>query len=267
MLRGWAAFAVLVEPLAEWTEPDDVVVLVPHGSLHDLPLHTLPVAGVPLLLRNPVVQLPSSSVLVDLLRREVRGPASRSAGRAVLADPQRNLPHAAAEGAAVAGLLGVRAAIGGEATRAALFAALESSGLVHLAGHGVVTTGSGFERGVHLSDGPVTAGDLVGRRIRAGAVVLSGCETGVNEQRPGDEPVGLPRALLLGGARSVLVSQWRVADESSRELLTSFHQRLAAGDPPARALHHAAVEVSRIAEGPPRHLYHWGAFVLVGDWS
>ncbi|MDQ0311000.1 hypothetical protein J2S46_005556 [Kitasatospora herbaricolor] len=267
MLRGWAGFAGLVGPLASWTLPGDVVVLVPHGPLHDLPLHTLPVAGVPLLLRNPVVQVPSSSVLADLLRRDARGPASRAGRASVLADPQRNLPHSVSEGAAVAGLLGVPAVTGEPATRAVLLEALETAGLVHLAGHGLITTGSGFERGVHLSDGPVRAADLVGRRIRAGTVVLSGCETGVNEQRAGDEPVGLPRALLLGGARSVLVSQWRVADSSSRELLTAFHRKLAAGDAPALALHHAAVETFRTPGGKLEHLYHWGAFVLVGDWA
>ncbi|MFE3107494.1 CHAT domain-containing protein [Kitasatospora indigofera] len=266
-LRTWVRFAGLVGPLASWAQPGDVVVLVPHGPLHDLPLHTLPVDGVPLLLRNPVVQVPSSSVLADLLRRDARGPASRAGGASVLADPQRNLPHAVAEGAAVSGLLGVPAVTGEPATRAALLEALETAGLVHLAGHGLITTGSGFERGVHLSDGPVRAADLVGRRIRAGTVVLSGCETGVNEQRAGDEPVGLPRALLLGGARSVLVSQWRVADSSSRDLLTAFHRKLATGDAPALALHHAAAETFRTPGGRLEHLYHWGAFVLVGDWA
>ncbi|OKI12159.1 hypothetical protein A6A07_19915 [Streptomyces sp. CB03911] len=266
-LREWGKFAGLVGPLASWAQPGDVVVLVPHGPLHDLPLHTLPVEGVPLLLRNPVVQVPSSSVLADLLRRDARGPASRAGGASVLADPQRNLPHAVAEGAAVSGLLGVPAVTGEPATRAALLEALETAGLVHLAGHGLITTGSGFERGVHLSDGPVRAADLVGRRIRAGTVVLSGCETGVNEQRAGDEPVGLPRALLLGGARSVLVSQWRVADSSSRDLLTAFHRKLAAGDAPALALHHAAAETFRTPGRKLEHLYHWGAFVLVGDWA
>ncbi|MET9613888.1 CHAT domain-containing protein [Kitasatospora indigofera] len=266
-LRDWGKFAGLVGPLASWARPGDVVVLVPHGPLHDLPLHTLPVAGLPLLLRNPVVQVPSSSVLAGLLRRDARGPASRAGRASVLADPQRNLPHSVAEGAAVAGLLGVPAVTGEPATRAALLGALETAGLVHLAGHGLITTGSGFERGVHLSDGPVRAADLVGRRIRAGTVVLSGCETGVNEQRAGDEPVGLPRALLLGGARSVLVSQWRVADSSSRDLLTAFHRKLATGDAPALALHHAAAETFRTPGGKLEHLYHWGAFVLVGDWA
>jgi CHAT domain-containing protein len=95
--------------------------------------------------------------------------------------------------------------------------------------------------------------------------VLSGCETGVSEQRPGDEVVGFIRALLLSGARSILASQWRVADASTRELLRCFHQ--AASDPvnsPAEALRHAVREI----RGDPRysHLYHWGGFALVGSW-
>nr|WP_267886827.1 MULTISPECIES: CHAT domain-containing protein [Streptomyces] len=108
-------------------------------------------------------------------------------------------------------------------------------------------------------------GSRTGRLVAARLVVLSGCETGVNEYRAGDEPVGLTRALLLGGSRTVIAGQWRVADGSAAALCSVFHRRLAAGHGSADALHRAARAVAGSGPGR-RHFYHWGAFIAVGDW-
>ncbi|MEU5524952.1 CHAT domain-containing protein [Streptomyces sp. NPDC047860] len=263
--RDWHSFTSLVAPLAEWTSPGDVIHLVPHGILQDLPLHTLPVDGEPLLLRNPVSYSPSAAVLLEIVNRPVRGMSARSGACGVFGDPHGNLPRAADEARTVAGLRSVAPRIGAEVTRASVLEALGSCAVVHVAGHGHLTTGNGFERGMELADGILAALDLLTQRVRAGVVVLSGCETGVNERRAGEEPVGLPRALLLGGAASVVVSQWKVADASAAALLSAFHRHLADGLGCAEALHHAA----RTVAGPAtrrRHLYDWGAFVNVGDW-
>jgi hypothetical protein len=263
--RDWHSFAPLVAPLAEWTAPGDIVFLVPHGVLHDLPLHTLPVAGEPLLLRNPVAYSPSSAVLLKLFERKGRGPAGRAGTAAVFADSLDNLPRSGQEGRTVARLLSVQARLGAEVTSARVLDALATCALVHLAGHGRLSTGDGFERGMETSDGVIRASDLLGRQVAAGLVVLSGCETGVNEHRPGDEPVGLTRGLLLAGGASVLVSQWKVADTSAAELLSTFHRALAGGLGCADALQQAARQVARAASDR-QHFYHWGAFVNVGDW-
>lgn len=264
-MRDWHSFASLVAPLAEWTSPGDVVYLVPHGILQDLPLHTLPVDGEPLLLRNPVSYSPSAAVLLEIVNRPVRGASARSGACGVFGDSHGNLPRSAHEARTVAELRSVAPRIGAEVTSASVLEALGSCAVVHVAGHGRLSTGNGFERGMELADGALRASDLLTQRVRAGVVVLSGCETGVNERRAGEEPVGLPRALLLGGATSVVVSQWKVADASAATLLSAFHRRLADGFGCADALHHAARTVAGVAPRC-RHFYDWGAFVNVGDW-
>ena len=109
------------------------------------------------------------------------------------------------------------------------------------------------------------AGDLLGRPCTARLAVLSGCGTGVSELRPGDEPVGLIRALPLSGVRSILASQWRVNDASTQDLLCRFHQ---AAHDPAVPLAEALRRAARAVRHDPRysHLYHWGSFALVGSW-
>ncbi|MGW2373443.1 CHAT domain-containing protein [Kitasatospora sp. NPDC001683] len=264
-VSDWYRLAPLVSPLAEWSAPGDLVHLVPYGLLHQLPLHTLPVDGVPLLLRNPVCYAPSAAILHGLWQRPRRAGEARRGRAAVFGDPRQNLPRAVHEARVVADLLGVKAELGANVSLARVREALREDGLVHLAAHGVLSVGDGFERGMDLADGRLRASALLGGQTAAcGTVVLSGCETGVNEQRPGDEPVGLTRALLLGGSSCVVVSQWQVADDSAAELLTAFHEELGAGAP--LALHRAALR-SAGGPDPQRHLYHWGAFVVVGDWT
>ena len=95
--------------------------------------------------------------------------------------------------------------------------------------------------------------------------VLSGCDTGFSELRPGDEAVGLIRALLLSGVRSILASQWQVSDASTRDLLYRFHR---ATRDPAVSLAEALRRAARDIRDTPGygHPYHWGSFALVGSW-
>lgn len=264
-LPAWHEFAALLEPLAAWAEPDDVVYLVPHGILHDLPLHTLPLAGMPLIERNPVCYVPAAAVL----RHTLTGAAGQPDGNraAVFGDARKDLRDARQEATEVAALLGVPPVVGGNVTPARVLRALARASVVHIAGHGRLAAADGFISSLALAgQDTLRAGDLLGLDCRARLVVLSGCETGVGEQRPGDEVVGFVRALLLSGARSILASQWRVDDTSTRELLLGFHRAAAPGSglPLAQALRQAVSDIR--AEPGYRHPYHWGGFALTGSW-
>jgi tetratricopeptide (TPR) repeat protein len=264
-LEQWHSFAALLAPLDSWTSPDDVIYLVPFGLLHDLPLHTLPVAGSPLLERNPVCYVPAAAALRHTLGGDqylapAHGPA------AVFGDARGDLRSAREEAIDVATMLATTALLGDDVTRHRMLDALHTNHIVHVAGHGHLSTSDGFASSIDLAaDDTLRARDLLGPRSSARLVVLSGCDTGVSEQRPGDEAVGFIRALLLSGVRSIVASQWQVSDASTRGLLRNFHE--AARDsavPLAEALRQAALRV----RSDPRHAhpYHWGSFSLVGSW-
>jgi hypothetical protein len=70
--------------------------------------------------------------------------------------------------------------------------------------------------------------------------VLSACDVGRTEVRPGDEILGFTAALLHLGTATVISSVSRVDDETALAIMTAYHQALSAGVRPAEALARAA---------------------------
>jgi CHAT domain-containing protein len=111
-------------------------------------------------------------------------------------------------------------------------------------------------------DGLLTAEDVTGMDLLATElVVLSACETGLGEVRVGEGVYGLRRAFVLAGAKTLVMSLWKVPDEQTRELMEDFYQRLLEGQPRAEALKEAQLAMK---ERYPDPLY-WGAFVCQGS--
>lgn len=72
---------------------------------------------------------------------------------------------------------------------------------------------------------------------------MSGCDTAAQQNRKGNELIGLTRALLYAGARAVIVSQWPVDDVSTALLMAGLYGALGSGRPVAAALSAARREV------------------------
>jgi CHAT domain-containing protein len=98
-------------------------------------------------------------------------------------------------------------------------------------------------------------------------VVISACESGTGETRAGEGVYGLRRAIAVAGARSSLLSLWKVSDEATAAFMEAYYRRLKAGEERAAAL--AATQQSFRSHPNPtwRHPYVWAAFQLSGDWG
>jgi CHAT domain-containing protein len=111
-------------------------------------------------------------------------------------------------------------------------------------------------------DGILTAEEvsdlnLVGTEL----VVLSACETGLGEILSGEGVFGFRRSFVLAGARSLVISLWKVPDIQTKELMIEFYTRLIAGEARSQALRNAQLVIKEKYPNP----YYWGAFICQGD--
>jgi len=100
-------------------------------------------------------------------------------------------------------------------------------------------------------------------------VVVSACESGKGEIRAGEGVYGLRRAIAVAGARSSLLSLWKVDDAATAEFMTRYYTRLKAGQGRADALAAVQSEFRKgtAGNGQWKEPYHWAAWQLVGDWG
>ncbi|MFT3775669.1 MAG: CHAT domain-containing protein [Minicystis sp.] len=108
-----------------------------------------------------------------------------------------------------------------------------------------------------LNGEDVSALDLCATEL----AVLSACETGLGEIRLGDGVHGLRRAFIVAGAKTLVMSLWKVPDAETRKLMVAFYDGVLAGLPRAEALRAAQLAVR--AERPEP--FFWGAFICQGE--
>jgi tetratricopeptide (TPR) repeat protein len=138
--------------------------------------------------------------------------------------------------------------------------------LIHFATHAVVDQRSAARTLLALAsdgtdDGLVGPGDLAALNLDADLVVLSGCRTAGGVVVEGEGIQGLTAPLIQAGARSVVATQWRIADRSTVTFIQAFYQSLARGLPVGDALR--AAKLDAIRRGAPAR--EWAAFITVGD--
>ena len=92
--------------------------------------------------------------------------------------------------------------------------------------------------------------------------MLSCCHSGRGQVKS-EGVVGMARAFLRAGARSVLVSLWGIDDEATMEFMKRFYQHLSSGESASVALHQAMKSLRESDKFfAPKY---WAPFVLIGD--
>ena len=160
--------------------------------------------------------------------------------------------------------------IGQEATKARFLEELGKAALVHIAAHGNPEAGEiAFapppeKRKPILDEEDVvlTMAEVQNAKVRAKLVVLSCCHSARGHIRA-EGVIGIARAFLGAGARSVLASLWAIDDDATIEFMRSFYQLLKLGQKLSEALHLATATLRRSKKfGDP---LYWAPFVLIGD--
>ena len=180
------------------------------------------------------------------------------------------LPGAKEEVKVIGEILNAEPLMGRDATKDEVLKRIGSVALVHIAAHGDMEAGE-----IALAPNPaatskipkdedylLTMSDVLAVQLRARLVVLSCCHSAQGELTA-EGVVGIGRAFLGAGARSVLVSLWAIDDEATMEFMKCFYKHLGGGCKASVALIRA---MECLRESEKFHaVKHWAPFVLIGD--
>lgn len=261
---------LVLAPLEPWLGTGPVVLVPPRG------LSTVPWGSLPTLHGRPVSVAQSVSAwlrrLTDEPLNEARTDSTSETasglrtgltndGRpvSVAALAGTGLPHALEEAAAIDLLWGSRPAAATPRApdpAAAVITALAERTIVHIAAHGHHEEQNALFSSLRMADGPVFAHEFP-RPLATELVVLSACDVGQSDVRPGDEPLGMTAALLALGVGCVVASVAPVPDADAQAAMAAFHGRLVHGIPASVALAEAMTQV------PAAEAF----CVYGGDWS
>ena len=272
-------FDLIIAPVADLVHGKNLI-LVPEGPLCLVPYAALMNAKQEYLCESLRIRvLPSLNILK--LITECSADFHKKTGVLLVGDPyikrvvykETNfwqLPYAKKEVEMIGRILGTVPLIGEKATKGEVLKQLSTVALVHIAAHGDMETGE-----IILAPNPareshdpeekdflLTMADVLEAKLRARLVVLSCCHSAHGEIKA-EGVVGIARAFLGAGARSVLVSLWGIDDEATFQFMKHFYKELVKRVRVTEALNQAMKCMRESRDF--REVKYWAPFVLIGD--
>jgi len=131
---------------------------------------------------------------------------------------------------------------------------------------GIVLAGVANQSSGSNEDGIMTAKEFGGMNLRGTQLVtLSACETGVGGIKNGQGVFGLRRAIAMAGAKSSVMSLWKVSDEGTQHLMSEFYRQLRNGNGRRDSLRN--IQLKMLKSSRFSHPYFWASFTLNGEWE
>lgn len=147
--------------------------------------------------------------------------------------------------------------------------------VIHIATHGKLIDENPLKSFLLMSssndkngDYYLEAGEVLRLKLKAGLVVLSACETAKGVVKSGEGMIGFPWAFLVAGAKSTIVTQWRVDSPTTAAFMINFYNNYLGLNSQSRLSKSQALRRSAInmmLKSRFRHPYYWAGFVIIGS--
>ncbi|MGM0581094.1 MAG: CHAT domain-containing protein [Bacteroidota bacterium] len=151
------------------------------------------------------------------------------------------------------------------ATKANFLEKANQFDVLHLSTH---ASGGSFSVPAYIEfiDDVLLLPELYAQNIKTSLVVLSACETGVGKIIKGATPMSLARGFHFAGAKNILMTQWKVNDFATFNLMNYFYEALLNNKSPANANQKAKISylndksINNLEKSP----YYWAGFTYYG---
>ena len=268
-------YNVVIDPIRDLLQGDEVVV-VPQGPLCLAPYAAFMDLKSKYLCETFRIRLLPSLSSLRLIQNCPADWHSKT-GALLVGDPWvqevttlEQLEWAEKEVQMIGEILQTEPLVGKQATKDEVLRRISSVALVHIAAHGKMETGeialapNTTRSSVNPAreDYLLTMKDVLNAQIRARLVVLSCCHSARGEVKA-EGVVGIARAFLGAGARSVLVSLWAIDDEATMKFMKLFYRQLVHGRSASEALNEAMKSMRESDRFSA--VKFWAPFVLIGD--
>ena len=262
-------YDTIIGPIQDLFAGCDELIVIPEGQLCLAPFSAFRSQDSKYLCESYKIRLAPSLTCLRMIT-DCPEDYHRKSGVLIVGDPWvqdvtmlPELPYAREEVEMIAKMVGCTPLVGRQATKDEVLRRLGSVALVHIAAHGSMETG---EIALAPKSGDVDfilrVKDAKNVQMRARLVVLSCCHSARGEIKA-EGVVGIARAFLGAGARSVLVSLWAIDDKATLEFMKNFYQHLVEGKSASEALNRAMNCMRESTEFSD--VTHWAPFVLIGD--
>ena len=119
-----------------------------------------------------------------------------------------------------------------------------------------------------LEDGILTAEEISKLDMRGlDLVVLSACQTGLGDIISGEGVFGLQRGFKKAGAKTILMSLWKVNDFATQMLMIEFYRNYCQGIDKRESLRQAQKAVREYKDHSGEFIfeapYYWAGFVML----
>ena len=276
-------YDVMIAPISHLIE-DEELIIVPDGSSFLIPYAALVDQKSRYLSETLRIRLAPSLTSLRLL---IDCPEERhsTSGALLVGDPwietvrlksqkkkprrYTQLPGAEKEVKMIGQILNVEPLMGKNATKDQVLRKLHSVSLVHIAAHGSAERGEillspnlGSSKPPEEKDFLLTMKDVLDAKLDARLVVLSCCHSGRGKIKA-EGVVGIARAFLGAGARSVIASLWEIDDDATLTFMKHFYEHLVKGQTASKSLHEAMKMMRESDEF--NAVKYWAPFILIGD--
>lgn len=272
-------YQLIIAPVVDLLDEPEVII-VPERSLYHVPFAALRNGSGKYLSETFRIRFVPSLSTLRLIKDSPPDYHSET-GALIVGDPDVGhviykgrlerkpaLPCARKEAETIGQLIHAEPLLGENATKQAVLQRIRSVGVIHFAAHGDAERGEIALAPLRPSvehpqeeDYLLTMSDISRVQLRAKLVVLSCCHSASGHVRA-EGIIGIARAFLGSGARSVLVALWALEDSATEQLMTRFYEHLVQGKSASESLHQA---MKWMRTNGYSNVRDWAPFMLIGD--